>query len=68
MMVIVVKAESELVLIFLQIMFTTIDRWCEREDISINIRKMVLVPFTSKRKLKNLEPPSINYVIIPFAS
>jgi hypothetical protein len=37
----------------------TVQRWCERTDLSINPDKTVIVPFTRKRVIKNLkEQPS----------
>jgi hypothetical protein len=37
----------------LQMALYTVQRWCERTDFPINPNKMVIVPFTRRRKIKN---------------
>lgn len=50
----VLKGESEeLMSKLLQIILTTVERWCERKGISSNAYKMVVVLFTRKMKLNN---------------
>jgi hypothetical protein len=38
----------------LQMALYTVERWCERTDLSINPDKTVIVPFTRKRAIKSL--------------
>jgi hypothetical protein len=45
----------------------TVQRWCEGTDLSINPDKTVIVPFTTKRTLKNLKEPSLFNKIIQFS-
>lgn len=51
----------------LQETLNTIQKWCEREGMNIHPHKTTIVPFTRKRRLKNLKPLTIQGEIIPFA-
>jgi hypothetical protein len=45
----------------------TVQRWCERTDLSINPDKMVIVLFTRKRTIKNLREPTLFTKTIQFS-
>jgi hypothetical protein len=47
----------------LQMALHTVQRWCERTDLSINPNKTVIVPFTRKRKINLREPILFNKTI-----
>jgi hypothetical protein len=41
----------------LQTALHTVQRWCERTDLSINPNKTVIIPFTRRKNMKNLKEP-----------
>jgi hypothetical protein len=41
----------------LQTALRTVQKWCERTNLSINPNKMVIIPFTRKRDIKGLKEP-----------
>jgi ribonuclease HI len=45
-----------------------VSRWCDKEGLSINPLKTVIVPFTKKRVLPGLTPPILDNIIIPFST
>jgi hypothetical protein len=45
----------------------TVQQWCKRTDLSINPDKMVIVPFTRKRTIKNLREPTLFNKTIQFS-
>jgi hypothetical protein len=51
----------------LQMALYTVQRWCERTDLSINPDKTVTVPFTMKRAIKSLREPTLFNKIIQFS-
>ncbi|CAG9822713.1 unnamed protein product [Phaedon cochleariae] len=60
-LVLLIRDKSkEMISYVLQDILNTIYEWCEKEEMSINPHKMVIVSFTRKRELENLRPPSIN--------
>lgn len=44
-----------------------IERWCKDFKLSINAKKTIIVPFTRRRKLDGLEPPTLFGTTIPFS-
>ena len=67
-LVIIVKGNSEeMISIILQEVLNATSQWCAREKMSINPNKMVVVPFTRKRKLERLQAPTLHGEIIPFS-
>jgi hypothetical protein len=45
----------------------TVQRWCERTDLSINPDKTVIVLFTRKRAIKSLREPTLFNKTIQFS-
>jgi hypothetical protein len=45
----------------------TVQRWCERTDLSINPDKTVIVTFTRKRSIENLREPTVFNKTIQFS-
>jgi hypothetical protein len=41
----------------LQTALSTVQQWCERTNLSINLNKMVIIPVTRKRNIKGLKEP-----------
>lgn len=67
-LVLLIKGDNNTTIsLVLQEVLNTIMNWCEREEMSINPQKMVIVPFTKKRKLNGLRPPTLKGETVPFA-
>ena len=67
-LVIIVKGKSdEMISTILQVVLDATNQWCAREKMSINPQKMVVVPFTKKRKLDGLRAPTLQGEIIQFS-
>lgn len=66
--VIIVKGNSEeMISNILQEVLNATSQWCAREEMSINPHKMVVVPFTRKRKLDGLIAPTLHGETIQFS-
>jgi hypothetical protein len=44
----------------LQEALSMVQQWCDRTQLSINLQKMVIVPFTRKRDLRGLKEPTLS--------
>jgi hypothetical protein len=44
----------------LQTALCTIQKWCEKTNLSINPNKTVIIPFTRKREIKGLKEPILS--------
>lgn len=43
----------------LQTALGIVQQWCDMTDLSINLNKMVIMPFTRKRDIKGLKEPTL---------
>lgn len=67
-LVIVVRgAHGEIISDIMQTALNLVANWCEVEQLSVNPRKTVVIPFTKRRKLDKLRQPIMYGETIPFA-